>query len=192
VIASVENHHNFAWKETHFGRELIVHRKGSTPAAKGALGVIPGSMASPAYLVRGLGQPESLNSAAHGAGRQMSRKAAKRAFNWHDLNELLRARGLYGHVRTLVGGAPVTAAHAAEIGADAALFQLARVRHRAVAAHHHQRIDPVIDDVLQRRQGQLVMPAWQSEPSVNAHIMDLYAYLSARAQGSQGPGRPAP
>jgi tRNA-splicing ligase RtcB (3'-phosphate/5'-hydroxy nucleic acid ligase) len=94
VIASVENHHNFAWKETHFGRELIVHRKGSTPAAKGALGVIPGSMASPAYLVRGLGQPESLNSAAHGAGRQMSRKAAKRAFNWHDLNELLRARGV--------------------------------------------------------------------------------------------------
>lgn len=52
--------------------------------------------------------------------------------------------------------------------------------------------EALIDDVLQRRQGQLVMPAWQSEPSVNAHIMDLYAYLSARAQGSQGPGRPAP
>lgn len=52
--------------------------------------------------------------------------------------------------------------------------------------------EALIDDVLQRRQGQLVMPAWESEPTVNAHIMDLYAYLSARAQGSQGPGRPAP
>jgi len=46
--------------------------------------------------------------------------------------------------------------------------------------------------VLQRREGQLVMPAWESEPRVNAHIMDLYAYLSARALGSQGPGRPTP
>lgn len=52
--------------------------------------------------------------------------------------------------------------------------------------------EALIDEVLQRRQGQLVMPAWQSEPSVNTHIMDLYAFLSARAQGSQGPGRPAP
>lgn len=52
--------------------------------------------------------------------------------------------------------------------------------------------EALIDDVLQRRAGQLVMPAWQSEPSVNTHIMDLYAYLSARAQGSQGPGRPTP
>ncbi len=52
--------------------------------------------------------------------------------------------------------------------------------------------EALIDDVLQRREGQLVMPAWESEPSVNTHIMDLYAYLSARAQGSQGPGRPTP
>jgi hypothetical protein len=52
--------------------------------------------------------------------------------------------------------------------------------------------EALIDDVLQRREGQLVMPAWESEPRVNAHIMDLYAYLSARAQGSQGAGRPSP
>jgi len=48
----------------------------------------------------------------------------------------------------------------------------------------------LIDDVVQRRQGLLTMPEWEGEPSVNAHIMDLYAYLAARAEGSQGPGRP--
>jgi hypothetical protein len=52
--------------------------------------------------------------------------------------------------------------------------------------------EALIDQVLQRQQGGLTMPAWQGEPRVNAHIVDLYAYLSARAQGSQGPGRPVP
>ncbi len=52
--------------------------------------------------------------------------------------------------------------------------------------------EALVEDVLQRRQGGLTMPAWQGEPRVNAHIADLYAYLSARAQGTQGPGRPAP
>jgi mono/diheme cytochrome c family protein len=47
-----------------------------------------------------------------------------------------------------------------------------------------------IDDILQRRKGALAMPAWQGEPRVNAHVADLYAYLSARAEGTQGPGRP--
>lgn len=50
----------------------------------------------------------------------------------------------------------------------------------------------LVEEILQRRQGALRMPAWREEPSVNAHIADLYAYLSARAEGSQGPGRPAP
>jgi len=67
IIAGVENHHNFAWKETHGGKEMIVHRKGATPASVGELGVIPGSMADPAYVVRGKGCAESLNSASHGA-----------------------------------------------------------------------------------------------------------------------------
>jgi tRNA-splicing ligase RtcB (3'-phosphate/5'-hydroxy nucleic acid ligase) len=53
TLAQIENHHNFAWKETHDGREVIVHRKGATPAAEGVLGIIPGSMASPGFLVRG-------------------------------------------------------------------------------------------------------------------------------------------
>ena len=53
VLLDIENHHNFAWKETHHGEELIVHRKGATPAEKNVLGIIPGSMASPAYVVKG-------------------------------------------------------------------------------------------------------------------------------------------
>src|SRR5437867_13319159 len=82
VIAGIENHHNFAWKETHGGRELIVHRKGATPAAHGVMGVIPGSMASPGFDVRGRGVEESLDSASHGAGRRMSRSQAKQQFRW--------------------------------------------------------------------------------------------------------------
>ena len=74
VLGGIENHHNFAWKEIVDGQELIVHRKGATPAGKDVLGVIPGSMSAPGFVVRGLGNPEALNSAAHGAGRRMSRK----------------------------------------------------------------------------------------------------------------------
>src|SRR5206468_4294452 len=59
-IARVENHHNFAWKEILDGREVIVHRKGATPATEGALGIIPGSMASPGYIVKGKGEVSSL------------------------------------------------------------------------------------------------------------------------------------
>jgi tRNA-splicing ligase RtcB len=82
AICHVENHHNFAWKETHEGREVIVHRKGATPAGAGVLGVIPGSMGDACYIVQGKGNPDSLNSASHGAGRAMSRKEAKGKFNW--------------------------------------------------------------------------------------------------------------
>ncbi len=94
VLAGVENHHNFAWREEHQGETLIVHRKGATPAGAGDLGVIPGSMASPAYVVRGLGQPASLESASHGAGRVMSRKKAKASFTWSATKKLLAERGV--------------------------------------------------------------------------------------------------
>ncbi|MDQ8187148.1 RtcB family protein [Pelagicoccus sp. SDUM812002] len=93
-ILDVENHHNFAWKEEHDGQELVVHRKGATPAGTGVLGVIPGSMASPAYVVRGKGNADSLNSASHGAGRVMSRKKASSKLNWKDANQLLKVRGV--------------------------------------------------------------------------------------------------
>ncbi|MBN2525129.1 MAG: RtcB family protein [Deltaproteobacteria bacterium] len=95
VLAQVENHHNFAWKEVHFGEDVIVHRKGATPATKGTLGVIPGSMGTAGYVTRGKGAPESLNSASHGAGRRMSRKAAKERYNWADLKRFLDERGVW-------------------------------------------------------------------------------------------------
>ena len=95
VLGGVENHHNFAWKEQHLGRELVVHRKGATPAGPGELGVIPGSMASPAFIVRGKGQPESLHSASHGAGRRMSRTKARQAFRWNQVRSELERRGVH-------------------------------------------------------------------------------------------------
>jgi len=98
VLLDLENHHNFAWKEKHVidgvKREVIVHRKGATPAGQGVLGIIPGSMATPGFVVSGKGNAESLNSASHGAGRAMSRKAANEKFNWKDVNRLLRERGV--------------------------------------------------------------------------------------------------
>ncbi len=93
-LLQLENHHNFAWREEHGGRKLIVHRKGATPAGRGMLGIIPGSMATPAYVVQGLGDPSSLNSAAHGAGRVMSRKAAFRQIRWGQVKHYLAERGV--------------------------------------------------------------------------------------------------
>jgi tRNA-splicing ligase RtcB len=94
VIAGVENHHNFAWKEVHDGKELIVHCKGATPAGAGVLGVIPGSMADPAFVVRGKGQADSLNSAAHGAGRRMSRTKARDLYTWKSVKNDLAKKGV--------------------------------------------------------------------------------------------------
>ncbi len=94
VLADVENHHNFAWRETHFGREVVVHRKGATPARAGVLGIIPGSMGTPGYVVRGMGEAESLHSASHGAGRRMSRKAANERYTRSDMKAFLAERGV--------------------------------------------------------------------------------------------------
>ena len=99
VMLDVENHHNFAWRERHrlpdgTDADVIVHRKGATPAGAGVLGIIPGSMGTPGYIVRGKGVAASLNSAAHGAGRRMSRTKAKATFTWEDAQAFLRARGV--------------------------------------------------------------------------------------------------
>jgi tRNA-splicing ligase RtcB len=94
VLLDLENHHNFAWKEQHDGEEVIVHRKGATPAGKGVRGIIPGSMGTPGFVVQGRGSEASLMSAAHGAGRRMSRTAAKREFSWNDAWPLLDAAGV--------------------------------------------------------------------------------------------------
>jgi len=107
LVFSVENHHNFAWKESfptpagfeQTTREWIVHRKGATPAGKGVLGIIPGSMGDPGYLVRGKGSVDALDSASHGAGRLMSRTQAKEAITKTERDRYLKERGV-----TLLGG----------------------------------------------------------------------------------------
>jgi len=98
-VATIENHHNFAWKQQVNGEECIVHRKGATPAEKGELGIIPGSMTAPGFIVRGLGNQESLASASHGAGRLFSRRKCKEKFTKSEIKKQLQASGV-----TLIGG----------------------------------------------------------------------------------------
>ena len=99
IVVTIENHHNFAWKETINGKECIVHRKGATPADKGELGIIPGSMTAPGYIVKGKGNPASLNSASHGAGRLFSRAKCKSTFTQSEIKKVLKAQDV-----TLIGG----------------------------------------------------------------------------------------
>jgi tRNA-splicing ligase RtcB len=106
-VLKVENHHNFAWKEIHDGEELIVHRKGATPAAKGELGIIPGSMTTKGFIVSGLGNEASLNSASHGAGRKMSRKEARDTIAKSFMTTQLRDAGV-----KLIGGSVEEAPYA--------------------------------------------------------------------------------
>ncbi len=106
-LVMVENHHNFAWKEMLDGREVIVHRKGATPAGKGVLGIIPGSMTAPGYVVSGKGGTTSLNSASHGAGRRMSRTQALNTVTHAQLKEILHDHGVI-----LTGGGLDEAPHA--------------------------------------------------------------------------------
>jgi tRNA-splicing ligase RtcB len=83
-VEAVNCHHNYVQKETHFGEEVFVTRKGAVSARKGELGIIPGSMGARSYIVRGLGNPESFDSCSHGAGRVMSRTKAKKMFTVAD------------------------------------------------------------------------------------------------------------
>ena len=99
-LLQVENHHNFAWKERHGGRDVFVHRKGATPAGRGVRGIIPGSMGDPGYLVEGLGAAASLASASHGAGRRLGRREATRTLAKADVRAYLDAAG----VEVLGGG----------------------------------------------------------------------------------------
>jgi tRNA-splicing ligase RtcB (3'-phosphate/5'-hydroxy nucleic acid ligase) len=106
-LRMVENHHNFAWKEMFEGKEVIVHRKGATPAGKNVLGIIPGSMTAPGFIVKGKGEAASINSASHGAGRRMSRTAALKAISKTALQEELDRHGV-----KLLGGGLDEAPHA--------------------------------------------------------------------------------
>jgi tRNA-splicing ligase RtcB len=109
-------HHNFANLEEHGGKQVMVHRKGATSAYEGQLGIIPGSMGSNSYIVRGLGNEESLKSCSHGAGRRMGRNAAKKAITEADFTASLEgtyskpsmsyvdeAPGAYKSIETVIG-----------------------------------------------------------------------------------------
>jgi tRNA-splicing ligase RtcB len=106
-IKMVENHHNFAWKEMYDGHEVIVHRKGATPAGKNVLGIIPGSMTADGFIVKGKGETSAVNSAAHGAGRKMSRTRAMASITHKEMKDMLRKHGV-----TLLGGGLDEAPHA--------------------------------------------------------------------------------
>jgi tRNA-splicing ligase RtcB (3'-phosphate/5'-hydroxy nucleic acid ligase) len=103
----VENHHNFAWKEMYEGKEVIVHRKGATPAGKNVLGIIPGSMTADGFVVKGKGEAAAINSASHGAGRKMSRTKAMASITQQDLKAILAMHGV-----KLLGGGLDEAPHA--------------------------------------------------------------------------------
>jgi len=100
ALTHVENHHNFAWEEEHDGERVIVHRKGATPAGEGVLGIVPGSMGSAGFVVRGKGNAQALNSCSHGAGRRMSRNAAFKTLDRGAVQRFLEDAG----VQLLSGG----------------------------------------------------------------------------------------
>lgn len=91
IIDSYENHHNFAWKKD----DMVIHRKGATPAEKGVVGIIPGSMGTASYIVEGLGDEKSLWSSAHGAGRISSRRQAKKNHDEAAYQKFIRENDIY-------------------------------------------------------------------------------------------------
>lgn len=86
---AINIHHNFAVQEDHFGKSVWVHRKGATKADVGQFGIIPGSMGTPSYIVKGLGNPESFKSCSHGAGRRMGRAEASRSLTQEDCDKAM-------------------------------------------------------------------------------------------------------
>lgn len=93
----IDVHHNYAAKETHFGREVFVHRKGAISAKEGEIGIVPGSQGTNSYIVKGKGNPLSFNSCSHGAGRQMSRKGARKKLSL--IEEQKKLAGIIHSVR---------------------------------------------------------------------------------------------
>ncbi len=87
--ANLNVHHNYAKLEEHFGQRVWIHRKGAISAGKGQKGIIPGSMASPSYIIEGKGNSDSFNSASHGAGRQMSRTQSRKQFKIDKIDKFL-------------------------------------------------------------------------------------------------------
>jgi tRNA-splicing ligase RtcB (3'-phosphate/5'-hydroxy nucleic acid ligase) len=93
-------HHNYATMENHFGKNVMVHRKGATSAREGQLGIIPGSQGTASYIVEGLGNRDSFMSCSHGAGRKMGRKQAQRELSLEEEIEKLNKLGVIHAIRT--------------------------------------------------------------------------------------------
>lgn len=91
--------HNFAARETHFDKELIIHRKGATRARDGELGMVPGSQGSPSFIVRGKGKKEAFESCSHGAGRVMSRTKAKETLSVEEQSKPMEKKGIIHAIR---------------------------------------------------------------------------------------------
>jgi tRNA-splicing ligase RtcB len=87
TLFRVDCHHNYCQREHHFGKEIWLTRKGAVSAQEGEYGIIPGSMGTKSYIVKGKGNPESFNSCSHGAGRKMSRTTARQTFRLEDLEK---------------------------------------------------------------------------------------------------------
>ncbi len=119
-------HHNFTEKEKHFGKDVWVSRKGAILADRGRPGLVPGSMGTASYVVEGLGDPDSLCSSPHGAGRAYSRNAARKAFTPHDL-EVAMTGIEYRRTDAFVDEIPAAYKDIDQVMADAA--SLVRVRH---------------------------------------------------------------
>lgn len=93
--------HNYAKLENHFGKNVMVHRKGATLATKDTIGIIPGSQGTSSFIVKGLGNPDSFNSCSHGAGRKMGRKEAERSLDLAEEIKKLDDQGIVHSVRTV-------------------------------------------------------------------------------------------
>jgi len=96
---TINIHHNYAAFENHFGKNVIVHRKGATSAKEGQIGLIPGSQGTKSYVVRGLGNPESFMSCSHGAGRKLSRKQAQKSLDFNEEKQRLDMQGIIHSIR---------------------------------------------------------------------------------------------
>ena len=94
ITEAVDTHHNYADLEYHFDQDVFVHRKGAVRAREGEMVMIPGSMETSSYVARGLGNLESFETCSHGAGRRLSRGAAKRERSAQDVIESLKAKGI--------------------------------------------------------------------------------------------------
>jgi RNA-splicing ligase RtcB len=102
----IQCHHNYASCEHHHGAEMWVTRKGAIDASEGNWGVIPGSMATGSFIVSGLGNPESYRSASHGAGRRLSRTAARKQLTEESLTERMQAIAWNDDARSLLDEHP--------------------------------------------------------------------------------------